>query len=164
MRFKAFLALSRIKQLKPGLFYKKLGTQQRLVYNVVWKWLDLKIIVICQKLGVKLRFFAFFRFFGTFGPKIAQTWFVLHETLHRTLFGIYYCIAMVRIEHNGNMLEITCQVGNLCILKLFWHFRALSSSNLVLLYETWHTTLFGIYYCVEVVRFEKDSHMLEITC
>ena len=27
------------------------------------------------------------------------------------------------------------------------------------LHENWHTTLFGIYYCVEVVRFEKNCHI-----
>ena len=30
--------------------------------------------------------------------------------------------------------------------------------------ETWQTTLFGIYYCVEVVTIENHSQMLEITC
>ena len=29
--------------------------------------------------------------------------------------------------------------------------------------ETWHTILFGIY-CVEIVRIENNSHMLESTC
>ena len=30
------------------------------------------------------------------------------------------------------------------------------------LHETWHTTLLGIYYCVEVVWIENHCHMLEI--
>ena len=30
------------------------------------------------------------------------------------------------------------------------------------MHETWHTTLFGIYNCVEVVRIENNCHMLEI--
>ena len=38
------------------------------------------------------------------------------------------------------------------------------AQTLFVLYETWHTTLFGLYYCVEVVRFENNSHVLEITC
>ena len=46
--------------------------------------------------------------FGTFRHKVAQTWFVLHETWQKTLFGIYYCVEMVRIENHSNMLEITC--------------------------------------------------------
>ena len=40
--------------------------------------------------------------------KVAQTWFVLHETWHTTLFGIYYSVEVVRIENNSDMLEITC--------------------------------------------------------
>ena len=28
--------------------------------------------------------------------------------------------------------------------------------------QTWHTTLFGIYYCVEMVRIENNSHLLDI--
>ena len=30
-------------------------------------------------------------------------------------------------------------------------------------HERWHTTLFGVYYCVEPVRIENNSHMLEIS-
>jgi len=30
--------------------------------------------------------------------------------------------------------------------------------------ETWHTTQFGIYYCVDVVRIENNCHMFEIKC
>ena len=50
-------------------------------------------------------------FFDTLGHKVAQTLFVLHETWHITLFGIYYCVEMVRFENNSHMLEITCQVA-----------------------------------------------------
>ena len=31
-------------------------------------------------------------------------------------------------------------------------------------HEKWHTTLFGIYYDVEVVRIENHSLMLKIKC
>ena len=55
-----------------------------------------------------LRFLGFFSFFGTFAHKVAQTWFVLHETLHTTLFGIDYCVEVGRIENHSHMLEITC--------------------------------------------------------
>ena len=34
-------------------------------------------------------------FFGTFTYKVAQTWFVLHETWHTTLFRIHYCVEVV---------------------------------------------------------------------
>ena len=47
-------------------------------------------------------------FFATNGHKVAKTWFVLHETWHKTLFGIYYCVELVRIENYSHMLEIKC--------------------------------------------------------
>ena len=49
-----------------------------------------------------------FKLFCTFAHKIAQTWYVLHETSHTTLFGIHYCGYVVRIEYYSDMLEITC--------------------------------------------------------
>ena len=30
-------------------------------------------------------------------------------------------------------------------------------------HETWHTTLFAICYCVQMVRIKNNSHMIEIT-
>ena len=131
MLFFAFLALSGLKQLKLCLFCTTFGTQHYLVYIIVLKWLDFKILVICQKLRVKQRFYVLLSFFSTFAHKVAQSWFVLHETWHTTLFGVYYCVEVVIIENLSHMLEITCLVAILCILMLFWHFRALSSSNLV---------------------------------
>ena len=38
------------------------------------------------------------------------------------------------------------------------------AQTLFVLHETWHTTLLGKYYCVEVVRIENHCHMLQITC
>ena len=37
--------------------------------------------------------------------KVAQTWFVLHETRHTIVFGIYYCFEVVRIESYSHVLE-----------------------------------------------------------
>ena len=53
-----------------------------------------------------LRFFL--SFFGTFSHKVVQTWFVLHESWHTTLFGIFFYVDMVRFENNCQMLEVTC--------------------------------------------------------
>ena len=72
------------------------------------KWLELIIIVIYKKLQVKLRFYGFLSVFDTFAHKVAQTWFVLHETWNTTLFGIYYFVEVVRIENHIHMLKITC--------------------------------------------------------
>ena len=46
--------------------------------------------------------------FGSFVHKDDQTWFVLHETWHATLFGIHYCVEEVTIVNRIHMLEITC--------------------------------------------------------
>ena len=53
-------------------------------------------------------FMGFLSVFGTFAHKVAQTWLVLHESLHTTLFGINYCVEVVRIINHSHMLEITC--------------------------------------------------------
>ena len=48
--------------------------------------------------------------------------------------------------------------------KLFWHIAQKEDQTWFVLDATWHTKLFGIFDCVEVVRSENDSHMLEIKC
>ena len=45
----------------------------------------------------------------------------------------------------------------LSIFSTFWHKVAQTWCTL---HETWQTTVFGIYYCVEVVIIKKHSHML----
>ena len=49
-----------------------LGTQHYGVYIIVFKWLELKIVVICLKLRAKLQFEGFLSLFGTFVHKVAQ--------------------------------------------------------------------------------------------
>ena len=83
-------------------------TQYYLVYIIVLKWLDLKTFVTCLKLRAKFLFKVFLTFFVTFSQKVVQTWFVWHDTWFTTLFGISYCVEMVRIENNSYMLELTC--------------------------------------------------------
>ena len=46
--------------------------------------------------------------FGTVVHKVAKIWFVLHEAWHTTLFGIYYCVEVFRIENHSQMLQIMC--------------------------------------------------------
>ena len=38
------------------------------------------------------------------------------------------------------------------------------SKTWCVMHQTWLTTLFGIYYCDEVVKIKNYSHMLEIMC
>src|SRR5687768_1276115 len=99
----------------------KLGTHHYLVYNIALKWLESKIIVMCLILRAKLPFLGFSKRFGTFTHKVAQTWFVLHETWHTPLFGLYYCVEMVRIKNNSHVLDITCLVAIFRFFKAFWH-------------------------------------------
>ena len=51
--------------------------------------------------------------------KVTQTWFALHKTWHKTLFGIYYGVEVVTIENNSHMLEITCYVVILMVFERF---------------------------------------------
>ena len=48
-------------------------------------------------------------------------------------------------------------------LSCFLNFMHKVVHTWFVLHENWHTTLFGINDCVEVVRNENNSHMLEIT-
>ena len=59
----------------------------------------------------KLRFYGFLGYFGTFVHKVAQTLFVMQETWHTTLFGIYYCVELVRIVNLSHIINITLYVA-----------------------------------------------------
>ena len=123
-----------------------------------------RTIVICLKLRAKLLFYSFFSFFGTFSHKVIQTWFVLHETWHPTLFSLYYCVEMVRLENNSHVLKITCEVAFLMFFIFFGTFSHKVVQTWFVSHEIWHTTLFRINYYVEMVHIENYSHRFEITC
>ena len=106
----------------------------------------------------------FWSVFGTFAHKVAQTRFDLHETWHPTLFGIYYCVEVVRIENHFHMLEITFKLRFYAFLSDFATFAHKLAQTWFDLHETWHTILLEIYYCVEIVRIVNHCHMVEITC
>ena len=74
---------------------------------IVLKWLEFQVIVICLKLRAKFRFYGFLSFSCTFAHKLAKTWFVLDETWHTTLFGIYYCVEVVEIVYHNHILNIS---------------------------------------------------------
>ena len=83
MRFYGFLRFFGTfarKEAQTSFVLHELGTQHYLVNIIVLKWLEFKITIICLKLRVKLSFYGFLRFFGTFTRKEAQTSFVLHGT------------------------------------------------------------------------------------
>ena len=81
----------------------------------------------------------------------------MHETWHTTLFGTYYGVEMIRIQNNSHLLEITCYVAILWVFKFFGTFAHKVVQTWFVLHETWHTTLFGKYYCVELVRIKNSS-------
>ena len=103
-----FLAISRIKWFKLGLFGTKHGTQHYLVYVIVLKWLATKNLNICLKLRGKLHFKGFLAFLALSRIK----WF--KHGLFDTNLGIQNYLAyvillkIVRISINSHMLEITC--------------------------------------------------------
>ena len=86
----------------------------------------------------------------------------MHETWHTTLFGTYYGVEMVRIQNNSHLLEITCYVAILWVFKFFGTFAHKVVQTWFVLDETWHTTLFGIYYCVEA-KFVVICKKLRVT-
>ena len=90
--------------------------------------------------------------FGDFTHKVAQSWFVFHATQHTTLFGIYYCVEVVRIENHSHVLEIKCYDAILWVKSVFGTFTHKVAQTWFVFHATQHTTLFGIYYCVDVVR------------
>ena len=71
---------------------------------------------------------------------------------------------MVRFENNSHMLELLVKLRFCRFLNFFDTFAHKKSLTWYVLHETWRTTVFGIYDCVEVIGIEKDIHMLEITC
>ena len=123
----------------------------------------------------------FFSVFDTFSHIVVKSWFVWHEIRRTTLFGIYYfvcfawnwvhntiflcyCVGIVRIENNNYIFENTSQDPFKCFFNVF---RTISHKIVqcwIVWHEPRHTALFSIYYCVEIVRIEKNSHMLEIMC
>ena len=83
------------------------------------------------------------------------------------LFSIYNCYEVFRIVNHSHMLfsiYYCYEVAILKVLNIFLTFAHKVTETWSVLPETWHTTLFGIYYCVELVRIVNHSHVLEITC
>ena len=82
---------------------------------------------------------------------------------HTTLFGTYYCVEVVRIKNFTHMLKLRVKLRFSMFLSFFGTFAHKAVQTWFNFHKTWKTTLFGIYYCVEVVKLENHTHMLEIT-
>ena len=127
------------------------------------KWWKLKTIVICLKLCAKLRVWGFLNVSATFSHKVVHTLFVLHETLHTTLF--LYIIVLKWLE--SNIVRCLKLRATLCIcdfLSVLGTFSHKLDQTWFVWPETWHTTLIGTYYRVEIDRIQKNSLMLKFTC
>ena len=101
-----------------------------------------------------MRFYGFLSVFGTFSHKVAKTWFVLHETWHTTLFGIYYFVEVVKIEIIVICYKLRVKLRFYGDLSVFGPFARKVAQTWFFLHEMWYTILFCIYYCVKVVRIE----------
>ena len=87
--------------------------------------------------------------FGNFRHKVAQTWFYLHETWHKTLFCIYYCVRSVqnlKPQSYARNYVLSCDFKG--FLSVFGNFSHKKPQTWCVMHETWHKTLFGVYYCV----------------
>ena len=69
--------------------------------------------ITCQ-----VAFLSLLTFYSSNTLNVVQTWFVWHETWHRTLISIYYCFEMVRIEKIGMCLKLRFYV----VLIYFYSF------------------------------------------
>ena len=64
------------------------------------------LVIFLILLGM-LRFYGFLSSFGTFAYIVAQTRFVLHETGHTIVVGIYNCVEVIRIVNHSHIFNIT---------------------------------------------------------
>ena len=87
----------------------------------------------------------------------------MHETCHTTPFGTYYYVEVVRIDNYTHMLKLRVKLRFSRFLSFFGTLAHKAGQTWFNMHETWQTTLFGIYYCVEVVKIKNHSHMLELT-
>ena len=142
----------------------KRGTQHYLLYIIVLKWLELKFIVISQKLRVKLRFLVFLSILDTFSHQVAQTWFVLHETWQQNFLVYIIVLKWLELKMIVICQKLRVKLRFYAFLNVFGTFAHKVAQTWFVLHETWHTKLFHIYHCVEVVRIENHNHMQEITC
>ena len=71
---------------------------------------------------------------------------------------------MVRIETTIHMLDISCKFAFLWFFKRFCTYSYIVVHTWFIWHKISNTILFDICYCAEMLNFEKNSHMLEITC
>ena len=85
----------------------------------------------------------------------------MHETWHTTLFGVDYCVEMVRIEII--FLKLRAKLRFLGFLSFYGTFAYKVAQTWFFFCTKLGTQHYLVYYCVEI-RIESHSHMLEIRC
>ena len=60
-------------------------------------------------------------------------------------------------------LKLRAKFCFLTFFNRFWPFSHKVVQAWFVCHETWHTTLFGIYYCVKIFGIQNNCHMLDIT-
>ena len=76
----------------------------------------------CDFMGLK-------GFIGIFANKVAQNWFVLHETWHITIFSICDCVEVVRIENHSHVLKLRVKLRFYRSLSFFYTFAHKVAQN-----------------------------------
>ena len=71
---------------------------------------------------------------------------------------------MVSIEKIVIYMKLRAKFYFLAFICFLGTYSLKVVQNWFVWHEIWHTTLFGIYYCIEMVIIENNSHMFEITC
>ena len=90
----------------------------------------------------------------------------MHESWHTTLFSIFYCVEVVRNENHSHMQKLRVKLRLYGFLSFFASFARKVNQTWFLLHETWHTTLFSIYYSIEVVikKLYSYARNYELSC
>ena len=108
----------------------KLGMQDYLLYIILLKWLDLKEIVICLKLGAKFRFKGFLSVSALFRIKLFKLVSLAGNLAHKTIWYILLCYYVWNPKEYSYALNyvLSCIFT---VLKCFLHFLTKNSSDLV---------------------------------
>ena len=93
-------------------------------------------------------------------------WFKLGlcGTKHATQHDLVYIIVLkwLQLQTIVICLKLRVKLRFWGFLSVFGTFSHKVVQTWFVSHETWHTTLFHIYYCVEMVGMKTNSHMLEL--
>ena len=70
---------------------------------------------------------------------------------------------MVRIKKIFICLKLRAKLRFEGSFTVFSNFSRKMVQTWFVCHETWHTSLFGLFYCFEMVSYQKEKYLLEIT-